>query len=92
VLPCLIDDKQSTLVLRRMIIDNMFAAYEILRYVKTKRTGRRGWVAAKLDTNKACDRIKWEFLERTMRGIEFPNVFCELGDEMYVNGILFFFH
>lgn len=46
----------------RHIIDNILAAYETLHTMNTNLKGKKGFIALKLDTSKAYDRVEWIFL------------------------------
>jgi hypothetical protein len=49
-----------------MITDNVLLAYEITHLMHTKKGGRDGLLAVKLDMSKAYDRVEWDFLEKMM--------------------------
>ncbi|KAA3477626.1 reverse transcriptase [Gossypium australe] len=76
VLDCCIDEAQSAFVLGRLIIDNVLLAYEVLAF-KQKRTGRKGFLALKLDINKVYDRVEWSFIRQMMLKMGFASSWVE---------------
>jgi hypothetical protein len=71
ILPDIISPTQSAFVPGRMITNNVLLAYEITHLMHTKKGGRDGLVAVKLDMSKAYDRVEWDFLEQMMRRMGF---------------------
>ncbi|KAA3469668.1 reverse transcriptase [Gossypium australe] len=58
VLDVCIDDSQSAFVLGRLITNNLLLVYEILHSFKDKRSGRKGFMALKLNMSKTYDRVE----------------------------------
>ena len=69
VLPSIILDSQSAFVWNRHISNNVLIVYELVHALKSRRSGREGYLAMKLDMSKAYNRIEWAFLEVMMRKI-----------------------
>ena len=66
LLPVVVSETQSAFQSDKAISDNILVAFEILHHMKTKKYGRGGYMAMKLDTSKAYNRVEWTFLESIM--------------------------
>ncbi|GAA0186652.1 hypothetical protein LIER_33940 [Lithospermum erythrorhizon] len=71
VLPLVISKSQSFFVPDRLIMDNVFLAYELHHFLKNQKTGGRGFMSIKLDMLKAYDQIEWSFLKEMLHLIRF---------------------
>ncbi|CAL8999738.1 unnamed protein product [Prunus brigantina] len=71
ILPSLISPSQSAFVSGRLISDNSILAAEIIHCLRSRRRGKKGFLALKLDMSKAYDRIEWPFLEEMMKKLGF---------------------
>ena len=71
VLPHIISENQSAFLSERLITDNVLVAFELMHYLEHKKSGDNGYMAVKLDTSKAYDRVKWVFIEKVMRWLGF---------------------
>ena len=57
----LISHFQSSFVPKRYIQDNIIIINEMIHSMNTKK-GSKGFIAIKIDLEKAYDKIKWEFI------------------------------
>lgn len=62
----------------RIITDNILIAHEMLHHLQSKRMGKLGFMALKLDMSKAYDRVEWIFLEQIMMKMGFSQKFISL--------------
>ena len=66
VMTKLIGPAQASFIPGRMSTDNIVIVQEAVHSMKRKK-GEKGWMLLKLDLEKAYDRIRWDFLEDTLR-------------------------
>lgn len=66
ILPHVISPTQSAFVPNRLITDNVLLAYETLHAMHSRKKGKKGSLALKLDVSKAYDRVEWPFLQGIM--------------------------
>jgi hypothetical protein len=74
VLPRLISLAQSAFIPGRWIAENQLIVQEILHSFK-KRKVKGGFVALKLDLQKAYDRVSWSFLKLVLQHFGFSPIF-----------------
>ncbi|CAN1246312.1 Transposon TX1 uncharacterized 149 kDa protein [Linum grandiflorum] len=67
VLPSVISNTQNGFVPNRAISENVIIAHEVMHYLKRKKSGKKHFMAVKLDMEKAYDRIEWDYLFFIMR-------------------------
>ena len=77
ILPSLISPSQSAFVPSRLITDNVMVAYETLHAMHSRRSGKRGYMALKLDVSKAYDRVEWSFLKGIMSKLGLPECWID---------------
>ncbi|KAL5567174.1 hypothetical protein UlMin_030338 [Ulmus minor] len=72
----LICPTQNAFVSRRSIHDNSVIIQEVLHSMKNK-SGKGGWMALKIDLEKAYDRLNWRFLELILKKFRFCEVWIK---------------
>lgn len=71
LLPFLVSKNQSAFQAGRVFTDNILRAFETLHYMKHHQSGKAGFMALKLDMNKAYDRVEWSFMKGLLRKMGF---------------------
>ncbi|XP_010676027.1 uncharacterized protein LOC104891937 [Beta vulgaris subsp. vulgaris] len=61
---------QGAFVPDRLIQDNILIAHEVFQSFKNK-SGASGWIAIKLDMEKAYDRLEWNYIFTTLEKLGF---------------------
>ena len=67
----LVSPFQTTFVPGRKGLDNVLVAQELF-YALDKKKGKEGYVAIKVDLEKAYDRMEWCFIHRVLQAYHFP--------------------
>ncbi|KAG7579838.1 Ribonuclease H domain [Arabidopsis thaliana x Arabidopsis arenosa] len=89
VMSNLIGPAQASFIPGRLSTDNIVIVQEAVHSMRRKK-GRKGWMLLKLDLKKAYDRIRWDFLEDTLKAAGLPEVWvhwilqCVCGPSMNV--------
>jgi len=76
ILQHLIHPCQSAFVPDRAIHDNILVAHEIMNKFRHYK-GKKGFVALKIDMEKAYDRIEWDFLLACLRQLGFDDTWIK---------------
>lgn len=71
ILPGLISNTQASFVPRRQITDNIVIMQEVLHTMRRKQGGK-GYMAIKIDFEKAYDRLRWSFIRDTLLQMNLP--------------------
>ena len=73
----LISPIQTAFVPGRRGVDNVVIAQELL-YTMDRMKGREGYIAVKVDLEKAYDRLEWSFIHKVFQAFRFPNNIIKL--------------
>lgn len=76
-MPSLVAPQQCSFVPGRHSSDNIVVAQEVFHSMRSKK-GKKGFLAIKVDLEKAYGRIRWEFLEDTLMKVGFGDHFRKL--------------
>lgn len=80
ILPSLIGPYQASFIKGRSIIDNIIIAQEMVHSMK-KKQGKGGWLAIKVDLEKAFDQLRWDFIHETLLDSGLPtSLVCTIMD------------
>ena len=71
ILPYIITEHQSAFTKDHLISNNILIAFESLHSMHNHKSTKEGYMAIKLDMNKAYDRVEWSFLEFIMEKLGF---------------------
>ncbi|KAH9791596.1 putative ribonuclease H protein [Citrus sinensis] len=71
LMPILIGPQQTSFVLGRHITDNIVIAQEVIHSMR-KKAGKKGFMAIKVDLEKAYDRLNWDFIYETLQETGLP--------------------
>lgn len=77
VMSSLVNPCQSSFIPNRQSRDNIVVAQEVFHSMRNKK-GKAGWMAIKIDLEKAYDRLSWEFVKETLEDIGLPSNFIDL--------------
>ena len=76
-LPKLISPFQTAFVSRRMGLDNMIIAQELI-HTMTLKKGKTGFMAIKIDLEKAYDKLEWDFIRDFLELYRLPPYLIKL--------------
>lgn len=58
--------------------DNVIVAQEVFHSMRKRRGRAKGWMAIKIDLEKAYDRLRWDFIRDTLHDIVCPDNFINI--------------
>ncbi|XP_052112461.1 uncharacterized protein LOC127744218 [Arachis duranensis] len=73
----LVRPNQCSFIPGRQSADNIIITQEVIHSMRNKKGGK-GWMAIKIDLEKAYDRLKWSFIKETLLDIGLPKNFIDL--------------
>ena len=76
LMPKLIGPTQSSFIPGRLSVDNIVVVQEAVHSMRRKK-GRKGWMLLKLDLEKPYDRVRWDFLEDTLKAARLPGAWVQ---------------
>ena len=68
----LVSPVQTAFVLSRRGLDNIIIAQKLIHSIDNKR-GKEGYMAIKVDLEKAYDRLEWNFIHKVLQAYHFPS-------------------
>lgn len=71
-MPFLALPQQTSFIKGRSITDNIIIAQEVIHTMRLKQ-GKKGYMAIKVDLEKAFDRLRWDFIEHTLLEARIPH-------------------
>ncbi|XP_039057386.1 uncharacterized protein LOC120200684 [Hibiscus syriacus] len=71
VMPILIMLNQTSFVAGRSITENIIINQEVIHFMRQLKT-KQGWMAIKVDLEKAFDCLQWEFIQDSLTEAGFP--------------------
>lgn len=77
VLPHITSNTQTSFVPGRQITNNIVIVQEVIHTMR-KKQGAKGYMAIKIDFEKAYDRLKWSFIRDTLNELNFPMLMNEV--------------
>lgn len=72
-LDSIISPHQAAFIPGRLISDNVVIGFECIHAISSKKKGKEGHVAIKLDMSKAYDRVEWVFIREMLARMGFSN-------------------
>ena len=67
----LVSPLQSTFVLGRRSVDNAIVVQELIHTISSKK-GKVGYMAIKVDLEKAYDKVEWSFIQEVLINANLP--------------------
>ncbi|XP_039031943.1 uncharacterized protein LOC120166816 [Hibiscus syriacus] len=77
LMPMWISENQTSFVPWRSITDNIIITQDVIHSLRKKK-GIKGWMAIKIDLEKAYDRLEWSFIDDMLSDLGIPDSLCQL--------------
>ncbi|XP_028784410.1 uncharacterized protein LOC114740430 [Neltuma alba] len=77
ILPKVVGHQQCSFIVARQSSDSIITAQEIIHSMKIKK-GEKGWLAVKVDLEKACDKLEWSFIVDTLKEMGLEEKICNV--------------
>ena len=77
ILPTVIAPTQCGFIRNRNGFHNVIVAQEVIHKMRNAK-GKRGYMAIKIDLEKAYDRLDWNFIIDSLRDLGLNDQFCQL--------------
>ena len=77
-LPSIISPNQCSFVAGRLSSDNIIVAQEVVHSMRSMKSQKKGFMAIKIDLEKAYDRVNWHFLLECLEELNLPVEFRQL--------------
>lgn len=74
----IIAPNQNAFIKGRLIADNIFLPFELMKFIHKSKKTKKYWCVAKIDIAKAYDKINWRFIQAVLEKMNFPPLFIKI--------------